>query len=252
MFIKKRLILIVLALLPSFVVAEQPYESIDSMQYSIREFRDSVRQDIRLFRDSVRNARRHAYDSIPHELRVGWGDQMFETLMYRDRGHYTVLPPEYEKTYPENFRYTQHWFFEYLYNVNYWYSFGMMVDYSGVLWEEVRRDGTGKELGRTENHNFHNVAIVPTVRFSYSHGDYVSLYSSLGLGLNINTGSELDYKQRYTALAPVVNITLLGMRVGKDRYFGLVELGGMISLMNRNEIYMFGSRIFTTSFGIRL
>lgn len=252
MFIRRNLILAFMVLLPLLAVAQQPRVAIDSMQYSIREFRDSVRQDIRSYRDSVRYARRHASDSIPHELRVGWGDQMYETLVWRDGGHPTVMPPSYQATYNEDFRYTQHWFVEYLYNVNYWYSLGVMVDYSGVLWDEVLRDGTGAEISRREDCQFHNISIVPTVRFSYLHGDYASLYSALGLGLNVNTGSELDYKQRYTALAPVVNITLLGLRVGKGRLYGLFEIGGMLSLMGSNEVYMLGSRIFTTSFGVRL
>jgi hypothetical protein len=71
----------------------------------------------------------------------------------------------------------------------------------------------------------------------------------LGIGLNINTGSEIDYKGRRTALAPAVNISLLGVRVGHGRWFGAVELGGMISLLNTNEVYMLGSRLFTASFG---
>ena len=55
-----------------------------------------------------------------------------------------------------------------------------------------------------------------------------------------------------TAFAPAVNISLLGMRVGKGRFFGSVEVGGMLSLMSSNEVYMLGSRIFTASVGCRL
>lgn len=226
--------------------------AIDSMQYEIRDFRDSIRSEIRQYRDSVQYARRHAYDGIPHELRIGWGDQMFETLLWHQAILPTNLPSSYQAVYDERYRYTQHWFVEYLYNVNYWYAFSFMVDYSGVLWDDVIRDGTGKEINRFKNRNFHNICIMPQVRFSYLHTEYVSLYSALGVGLNINTGSEIDYKGRKTAYAPAINLSVLGLRIGKGRWFGAIELGGLISLIDTNEIYMFGSRIFTASVGCRL
>ncbi len=252
MLSKKYLIVTFFALLSLSAMAQQPRVAIDSMHTAIRDFRYTVRQDIRDYRDSIRDVRRHAYDAIPHELRIGWGDQTFESLMWRNEGHPTVMPPDYQDCYNEHFRYTQHWFFEYLYNVNYWYSFGFQVDYSGVLWDEVIRDGQGYEISREIDQQFHNIAVIPMIRFSYSHNEYTSLYSSLGLGLNINTGTELDYKKRYTAFAPVVNVTLLGLRVGKGRCYSMFEFGGLFSLSSTNEIYMLGSRLFTVSIGVRL
>ena len=150
-----------------------------------------------------------------------------------------------------DFRYTQHWFVEYLYRLNYRYSFGLLMDYSGVIWDSVLRNGKGKELEREVNHSFHNIAIVPTVRFSYYRHEYVSLYSAIGAGLNINTGSELDYHHRKTALAPALNLTVLGMSVGNEKWFGAVEFGGLYSLLNMHEVYLAGSRMFTLSVGCR-
>jgi hypothetical protein len=138
-----------------------------------------------------------------------------------------------------------------MYNLNYWYSFGMLVDYSGVLWDEVTRNGKGKELSRESNRSFHNIAMIPTVRFSYFHHDYVSLYSSLGFGLNVNTGTELDMKGRKTAVSPALNITLLGVRVGKGHFYGALEVGALAALNGKDEVYMLGSRIFTASVGVR-
>ena len=190
MSIKRYLIFGLFFVLSLYASAEQPRISIDSMQVAIRTFRDSVRKDIRDYRDSIRNIRRHTNDTIPHELRVGWGDQMFETLMWHDIGHPSILSPTYQATYNERFRYTQHWFAEYLYRLNYRYSFGLLMDYSGVFWDRVLRNGRGKVLQRKMNRAFHNIAIVPTVRFSYHRWDYVSFYSAIGVGLNINTGTE--------------------------------------------------------------
>ena len=225
---------------------------IDSMQHVLHQHRDSARLEIKAYRDSLRDIRRHAPVDMPHYLRVGWGDQLFETLIWRDLGHQNDLPQDYEAKYDENFRYTQHWFVEYLYRLNYRYSFGLLMDYSGVVWDNVLRNGKGEELGREANREFHNIAIVPTVRFSYKRYEYVSLYSAIGAGLNINTGTETDYKGRETVVAPAINITLLGVSVGKGRWYGALELGGMLSFNSAEEVYMLGSRIMTASVGVRL
>ena len=224
-------------------------ETRDSLRRELRATRSHLRKDVRRVRDFAREDLYAMVDSIPHEIRIGWGDMLFEMLVWYPDAYPTLLPETYVDTYDEHFRYTQHWFAEYLYNASYWYSIGCMVDYSGVLWDRVTRNGRGEELNREKNHWFSNISIVPTIRFSYYRSPYVSLYSSLGIGLNINTGSEIDYKGRRTAMAPVVNISLLGMRVGHGRWFGAVELGGMISLLGTNEVYMLGSRLFTVSVG---
>ena len=228
------------------------HAKIDSMQHLLREQRDSARLEIKHYRDSLRDIRRHAPVDMPHYLRLGWGDQLFETLIWRDLGHQTYLPEDYEAKYDENFRYTQHCFVEYLYRLNYRYSFGLLMDYSGVVWDNVLRNGRGDELGRDKNKAFHNIAFVPTVRFSYKRYEYVSLYSAIGAGLNINTGTETDYKGRETVVAPAINITLLGVSVGKGRWYGALELGGMLSFNSAEEVYMLGSRIMTASVGVRL
>lgn len=221
----------------------------DSLRRELRATRSHLRKDVRKVRDFVREDLYTMVDSIPHEVRVGWGDMLFEMLVWHESAYPTSLPEQYMEVYNEQFRYTQHWFAEYMYNASYWYSIGCMLDFSGVLWDEVTRNGHGEVLTREKNHWFSNISIVPTIRFSYYRSPYVSLYSSLGIGLNINTGSELDFKGRRTAMAPMVNISLLGVRVGHGRWFGAVELGGMISLLSTNEVYMLGGRLFTASFG---
>ena len=224
----------------------------DSLRFIQRTARTRMNMEVRQLRDSVRAETFATIDSMPHELRIGWGDMLFESLVWHEEHHPTILPTEYIATYKEHYRYTQHWFVEYLYNMGYWYSIGIQVDYSGVLWDNVTRNGQGTELVRVKNQNFHNITLLPTIRFAYFHSEYVSLYSALGLGLNINTGTETDYKGRTTTLAPAVNISLMSVRVGKGRWYGMVELGGMFSLMNSNEVYMLGSRICTASVGCRL
>lgn len=184
-----------------------------------------------------------------HELRVGWGDMMFETLVWHERD---LLPSMNGDIFAKNFRYTQHWFAEYLYRVNFWFGVGGMVDYGGVYWDKINRDAAGNELDKLYTAWFANISIMPVLRFTYYEKNLVRLYSALGYGLNINTGTEVDYKGRETACAGVLNLTLLGVSVGNDRVFGSIELGGMFSIANKQEIYLLDSRIFTASIGVRL
>ena len=182
-----------------------------------------------------------------HELRIGWGDMMFETLVWHDK---TLLPNANSNIIPKNYRYTQHWFAEYLYHLNFWFSFGGMVDYGGVYWDNMASNGTD-DLQFVYTAWFANIAMVPTIRFTYYDKDLVRLYSALGYGININTGTEVDYKGRTTACAGVLNLTLLGVSVGNEHVFGSVELGGTFSMANKQEINLLDSRIFTASVGVR-
>lgn len=223
----------------------------DSLKHAMRIARGSMHKDIRDMRDSVRDDMRERVRQFPHQLRIGWGDQMFETLVWYHQPHPTIYPESYIGQYEEDFRYVQHWFAEYQYRAKYWFNVGAMVDYSGVLWDKVRRNGKGEELDREADCSFHNIAVMLTMRFTYFHSKYVSLYSGLGAGMNINAGSEVDYLDRHTVVAPALNITALGMNVGNNRWFGAVEFGGLYSLANINEVYMAGSRMFTVSVGCR-
>ena len=223
----------------------------DSLKQVMRIARDNIYMNIRGVRDSVRNDLRDIIRKHPHQLRIGWGDQLFETLVWYDQPHSTLYPESYIGQYEERYRYLQHWFVEYQYLIRYWFNVGGMIDYSGVVWDKVNRNGLGEEVSREKNCNFHNIAIMATARFTYMHTKYVSLHSGLGVGLNINTGSEIDYRGRKTALAPALNLTVLGMSVGNEKWFGAVEFGGLYSLMNIHEVYLAGSRMFTLSVGCR-
>ena len=224
----------------------------DSLKQTMRLARGVMHKNVRTMRDSVRQNLHAMAGKKPHQLRIGWGDQLFESLVWYNQLHSTIYPESFkEEEYSEEYRYLQHWFVEYQYRVRYWFNVGAMVDYSGVLWDKVMRNGKGDEVNREKNCDFHNIAIMVTTRFTYMHSKYVSLYSGLGAGLNINTGSEIDYRGRKTALAPALSLTVLGMNVGNERWFGAVEFGGLYSLMNIHEVYMAGSRMFTVSVGCR-
>ena len=112
-------------------------QKIDSMHYVMNDYRDSIRTEIKVYKDSVRNVRRHYYDAMPHELRIGMGDQGFESIVWCEKGVPETFPDGYQTYYKQNYRYTQHWFAEYLYNVNYCYGMKCQIAII-ILWQTIQ------------------------------------------------------------------------------------------------------------------
>ena len=187
-----------------------------------------------------------------HEVRIGWGDQLFESLMWHNPTNImTNMPTTWEKTYHEDYRHHQHLWAEYQYRVTHWFSYGGMIDMSEVGWDDVTRNGAGLEVSRSKNHSFYNVVLMPTVRFTYFFHENVNLYSGLGVGLDINGGTEKNAFGKKTEVGAAVNITLIGVSANYDRWFWTVDFGGMYALQNTNKIYMASSRIINVGFGAR-
>jgi hypothetical protein len=187
-----------------------------------------------------------------HEVRIGWGDQLFESLVWHNPTNIMTVDQSSETyLYKENHRYHQHLWAEYQYRVTHWFSYGGMIDMSEVGWDIVQRDGTGMELSRTKNQYFYNVVLMPTIRFTYFFHENVNLYSGLGVGLDINGGTEKNVYGKTTEVGAAVNITLIGVSANYDRWFWTVDFGGMYALQNTNKIYMASSRIINVGFGAR-
>ena len=165
-----------------------------------------------------------------HEIRVGWGDMLYETAVYRN------TPSR------QNVKYAGHFFGEYQYNFNRWLGVGFEADFERVTWDTQNSSGQ----------NFHNITFMPTARFTYFRKGIVTMYGGLGLGLTINGGSETDFKGRTTACAPCIGLTAYGISVAWNKLFAAFELGGLNAFINHNEVYMAGSRLLSLSIGIRL
>ena len=186
------------------------------------------------------------------EIRVGWGDQLFESLMWHNPTSVaTTMPETWQRTYHENYRHHQHIWAEYQWRFNHWFSLGGMVDLSEVGWDDVTRNGAGVELSRSKGHYFYNAVIMPTIRFTYFHHPNVNLYSGIGLGMDINGGTETNQKGQHTEVGLAINGTVFGVSANYDRWFITVDFGGMTALRNANAIYMAVSRIINVGVGVR-
>lgn len=202
--------------------------------------------------DASAESRSHR-DSTRHEVRIGWGDQMFEKFVWQ-KPQYIIsnMDESFRKTYNEHWRYSQHWFAEYSWRVNRWFGLGAMIDASGCVWDEVTRNGLGNEVARSKGHNFWNLTMMPTFRFTWFNSQYVSLYTSLGAGLGINGGSEVDGKGRHTLCGLALDLALIGVTVDWSDWCAFAEVGGLSSVRNiKSSIFMLNSRMVSVGVGYR-
>ena len=190
--------------------------------------------------------------TMRHEIRVGWGDQLFESLMWHNPTHITsTMPATYSEQYKENFHHYQHYWIEYQYRFAHWFGLGVMLDGSGVQWDDVVRDGQGVEISRVPNQNFYNLVLMPTVRFTYFHHEYVNIYSGFGFGLDVNGGTETNAQGKKTDIGAAFDITVIGVSANYHRWFWTVDFGGLYALKNANVIFMAGSRMINVGLGAR-
>ena len=161
-----------------------------------------------------------------HQLRVGWGDMLFETLAF----HSSTM-----NLYPENthdYKYSGHIFGEYRYNFNKVTSLGLLADFESICWT------VGPD---TPSRNY-NLTLLPNVRFTYLNKEWVKMYSGVGIGAL----AAFD-NQRNIEAAPAFNLNALGVQVGKGHWSGAIELGFMAAMRGADCIYMLGSRLVSVS-----
>jgi hypothetical protein len=187
-----------------------------------------------------------------NELRIGWGDQLFESLIWHNpTSIITTMPDSYQQVYKENYSYNQHVWMEYQWRFTHWFSLGAMVDFSHVGWDEVTRNGKGAELNRKEEQFFYNAVIMPTIRFTYFHHENVNFYSGLGIGLDINGGTETNALGNHTDVGAAINLTVFGISANYQRWFWTIDCGGLYALKNMNTIFLMSSRIVNVGMGVR-
>lgn len=183
---------------------------------------------------------------------MSWSDQIFESFNWRNPAYIVDNMDESKRLIKkENYRYTQHWAVNYQYRLKDWLGLGVMFDASACLWDNVTRNGKGTETGRIKNQNFANIAIVPTVRFTYLHHKYVNMYSGIGVGMNINTGTERNAWGKTTEYSGALNLTFVGVSANYDKWFAAFELGGLYAARGGQNVYMLNSRLFTVGLGMR-
>ncbi|MBQ9411223.1 MAG: hypothetical protein IJU21_06400 [Bacteroidales bacterium] len=179
-----------------------------------------------------------------HSVRIGWGDMLFETLAFhpsaRDTFNPEALPDDFRSKGNFGHAYTGHIFADYMYSFTDVVSAGVQTDFEGIFWKEGQRDASGAVVGDPTQVNNFNLCILPAVRFTYFRSEWVDIYSGLSLGLLM----AFDNRNQFE-LAPTFNLNLVGVRVGRGHWNGTAEIGLLNALKSANDVYMFGSRLFS-------
>lgn len=180
-----------------------------------------------------------------HEIRLGGGDMMFETLIWNNQIHkdYSWSTPGATFNEKRNYVYSPHIAAEYAYHLLPWLSLGVMVDFQVTGWKLYSYDSKGREIAVT-NENFTNLCILPTVRFNYFRREHVGLYSAISAGIDFNGGSEVDGFGRHVQLGLAADLRFIGVTLGNRHWWGYAELGGIYALRNKNCMYLMNSEIF--------
>lgn len=183
-------------------------------------------------------AQPYPWDSLRHEVRIGWGDMFFESAMQYEMTQ--IGKPNTRIDYL-----TGHFFAEYAYHWLPWMSSGLQTDFFQMGWHDRRElQNDIQAMG----HNYYNLSILPSVRFTWFHSEYVRLYSGLMVGLCINGGTETDLMAgSKTVCYPAFGLTMIGCQVGKNGWYGAVEWGGLNALLDTNRMAMASSRILSVS-----
>ena len=182
-----------------------------------------------------------------HQLRVGWGDMLFETMAFHGGPAHifpdpSAFPADFTIEEAFDFGYTGHLFAEYQYRVSRVVRVGALLDWEGVFWKTADFDRYHQQVIPATRVRNYNLVAMPTVRFDYFKREMVSLYSGLGAGLLLafdNAGG--------SALSPALNLNFIGIQVGKGHWSGGMELGFMAALSSPHKIYMIGSRLVSVS-----
>ena len=177
------------------------------------------------------------------ELRLGVGDMFFETMIWHNQPHIAtaLLPDGLVVTEKTHHRYSPHIGVEGTYKFLPWLCAGLALDIQGTGWDLERFDRSGK-LG-ADRHSFYNLCIMPVVRFNYFRRPNVQIYSAVAAGIDVNGGTEADYRGRKTVVGAAMDLRLVGVEAGAGHWWGFFDIGGTFALQSKNAIFLMGSQL---------
>lgn len=191
------------------------------------------------------------YDVIEHrhEVRLGIGGTAFERTFFPNSIHmsYTDRPSTASYVEKQSHSYLPHFFVEYDYTFLPWLTVGGQIDVGSFSWKNNTYKGGSSLIYSTEKQNCQNITIQALCRFNWLRRKYFGLYSGLGLGVGINTGTEVDIYGKHTGVGVAVTPVLIGCTGGAGHWFGSLEISGINSLRGVHELYLVGGRMISIS-----
>lgn len=154
----------------------------------------------------------------PHEVRIGIGDDFFgASVRGLDYGYSYIYVDGKRVSQPyTNVFQVPNLFAEYQYRINHWLGIGLQVNTCWLGWTKHAGDVPTKMM---DGH----IEIMPTLRFTYFHHEWVNLYSSVSLGYY--GGIERQGKSVNYVSGIGFDFCAIGVSVGKNHFFGTCEAG---------------------------
>jgi len=187
------------------------------------------------------------------EVRIGIGGLAFERTYFANSSHLSYLDRPQSATYMEkqNHRYIPHIFAEYDYTFRPWLTVGCQVDFSGFSWQNQFFHGGSNTPYLTEEQNCYNIVIQANCRFNWLRREHWMLYSGLGLGTDINTGTEADPYGNKTLVGVAVTPVVIGISAGAGHWFGSIDFNGINAMKDPARIFIVGGRLISISAGFK-
>lgn len=178
-------------------------------------------------------------------MRYQWNDCWFMGMSVEDMDKY--LSTQEDLPVYDNFHcFVPVVFAEYVYRVNSWFGAGVQTNF----WTQDMRQSTYNLYGDRLKREYMSIldwSTLAVARFTYDHGEWVSLYSHVGVGVSLGVAMT-DMKVTKAVPSVVFSATLLGVSVGRDHWFGTFELGGMLPY----PLEYYPGKLFSVSCGYRL
>ena len=189
-----------------------------------------------------------------HEIRIGVGDGFFDTIAFPDTPHrpYSTATPGVNYVEEQNHSFIPHIFAEYNWTPDNKWSFGVQFDFFGFKWNNVTYTGGSDDPVSVDPANCFNYALMGHLRYNwYRKSQTWRVYSALHMGIDINTGSEIDMYGKKTEVGIAFSPTLLGVQYGYKHFFVAGELGSHFALRDALNLYSALSKIVSISAGVR-
>lgn len=172
-----------------------------------------------------------------HEVRIGVGESVVDGAFIASHDVYVM-----KNTYV-----APNLFAEYQYRANDWCGVGLQVN-GAWRGSDVCRRSYADTTTPWSHIAIGTVAIMPTVRFTYLHREWVNLYSAVSFGYYI--GIEKRAQNKSVSSGAAGSVCLLGISVGRNHFFGAGEIGALCGVAG-NGVEQLGSRLLSISLGYR-
>lgn len=156
------------------------------------------------------------------EVSIGYGDVLLAISPISEHWRYSYNS-DYEwfapNTYKGDMVSPGVFSLSYMYGVKKWLWFGVSASYAS-FYQNVY-DFSHQKVATNSGHK---ISVIPMVRFMYVNKEYFNLYSACGIGLSLGVSNYKDINVREFDTYTVINLTAIGVSVGKDLR-GFAEFG---------------------------